>query len=230
MRKIALKMRVLLVLGCALLLCVGALSVGFIFASTMPNPAPVIVIDAGHGGRDGGSVGANGTIEKEINLVYAKALEKKLTDYGYKVVMTRATDSGLYDEDAPNKKLSDMNARLKIIEEANPALVISIHMNSFPLPSAHGANTYYREGDEASKSCANLIQRALSSYCDAPQSEAREGDYYMVTCSYYTSVLVECGFLSNPEEETLLNSADYQEKIIYSIFAGIQLYFGSLSV
>lgn len=194
-----------------------------------PNFSYTIVIDAGHGGRDGGSVGKNGTIEKVINLKYAKALEKKLTELGYNVIMTRTNDNGLYDENAKNKKLSDMNARLKIIEKANPALVISLHMNSFPNQSAHGAITYYREGDSASETCANLIQRALNNYCDAPSIKGKPADYYMVKCSYYTSVLVECGFISNPEEEALLNSDAYQEKIIYAIYSGIQLYFGQFA-
>ena len=194
-----------------------------------PKLSYTIVIDAGHGGRDGGSVGKNGTIEKEINLKYAKALEKKLSKFGYNVILTRKNDNGLYDENAKNKKLSDMQARLKIIENSNPALVVSIHMNSFPNQNAHGANTYYREGDSASKTCANLIQRSLNNYCNTPSTEGKPGDYYMVKCSYYTSVLVECGFISNPEEEALLNSAEYQEKIIYAIFSGIQLYFGQLS-
>lgn len=211
------------------ILCAGGLFATYrtIKASTTPKPPHTIVIDAGHGGRDGGSVGINGTIEKEINLKYAKALEKKLTNSGYKVVMTRSNDNGLYDKNATNKKLSDMKARQEIINKANPALVVSIHMNSFPIKTASGANTYYREGDESSKTCATLIQRALNAYCNAPSTTSKVGDYYMVKCSYYTSVLVECGFLSNPEEEGLLNTAEYQEKIVYSIYSGIQLYFGN---
>lgn len=212
----------------AIFICGTSATYFSVKTSNSPKSSYTIVIDAGHGGRDGGSVGKNGTIEKEINLKYAKALEKKLTTLGYNVVLTRKNDDGLYDENAKNKKLSDMQARLKIIEKANPALVVSIHMNSFPNQTAHGANTYYREGDDASKTCANLIQRSLNNYCNAPSVEGKPGDYYMVKCSYYTSVLVECGFISNPEEELLLNSADYQEKIIYAIFSGIQLYFGQL--
>ena len=194
-----------------------------------PKTMYTIVIDAGHGGRDGGSVGVNGTIEKEINLKYALALKDKLEDAGFKVVLTRKNDDGLYDENAKNKKLSDMNKRMNIIKESNPSLVISIHMNSFRSPEAKGANTYFREGDEASKNCADLIQRALSSYCGASSKLGKPGDYYMVKCSYYTSVLVECGFLSNPEEERLLNSKEYKDKVVYAIFAGIQLYFGNLA-
>ncbi len=185
-----------------------------------------IVLDAGHGGRDGGSVGKNGTIEKEINLKYTLALKDKLVKAGYKVELTRKNDDGLYTNTASNKKLSDMKARFEIIKKTNPNLVISIHMNSFLDSTAHGALTYYRADDEASKTIANYIQQSLNTYCKAPNNKAKVGDYYILNCSYYTSVLVECGFLSNPNEEQKLNSAEYQEQIVNSIFSAIILYFG----
>lgn len=221
------KKTLIIVVLLTLVFCLGLSGYSTLKTGTSPHAEHTIVIDAGHGARDGGSVGVNGTIEKEINLKYALALQKKLENAGFKVIMTRKDDTPLYDENAPNKKLSDMNARQKIIKNANPALVISIHMNSFSLPSAKGANTYYREGDEASKTCADLIQRSLNSYSGATNKLGKPGDYYMVKCSYYTSVLVECGFLSNPEEEANLNSTEFMEKIIYSIYCGVQLYFGN---
>lgn len=189
-----------------------------------------IVLDAGHGGRDGGSVGVNGTIEKEINLEYAKALKEKLILSGYSVAMTRKTDDGLYDTFARNKKISDMNARMKIIKKANPNLVISIHMNSFSDSSARGAMTYYRVDDEASKTVGDLIQKSLHTYCGARFDSSKVGDYFMVNCSYYTSVLVECGFLSNPEEERLLNTKEYKNKFVDAVYNGILLYFGGQSL
>lgn len=185
-----------------------------------------IVLDAGHGGRDGGSVGANGTIEKEINLKYTLALKKKLVGAGYKVELTRKTDDGLYSNLAANKKLSDMKARFEIIKKTNPNLIVSLHMNSFVDSTAKGASCYYRKGDEASKSVANLIQNSLHTYCNAPQTQAKVGDYYILNCSYYSAVLVECGFLSNPQEEALLNSEEYKNKIVDAIFSGILLFFG----
>ncbi len=185
-----------------------------------------IVLDAGHGGRDGGSVGDNGTIEKTINLEYTLALKEKLVKAGYKVELTRKTDDGLYSNAAPNKKQSDMNARFKIIEKTNPNLIVSIHMNSFRDHSAHGATTYYRKGDKASMTVANLIQQSLNTYCDAPSSTAKVGDYYILNCSYYSAVLIECGFLSNAEEESMLNSTEYKNKIVDAIFSAILLYFG----
>ncbi len=188
-----------------------------------------IVIDAGHGGRDGGSIGVNGTIEKEINLKYAETLKSKLVEMGYRVEMTRKTDDGLYSEFAKNKKISDLNERMKIIKKANPNLMISIHMNSFSSSSARGAVTYYRIDDEASKSVADLVQKSLNVYCGARWETGKTGDYYILNNSYYTSILVECGYLSNSEEEKLLNTDEYCNKITDSICKGVGLYFGSLT-
>ncbi len=186
----------------------------------------IIVIDAGHGGRDGGSIGINGTIEKEINLKYSLLLKNKLELLGYKIILTRSNNDGLYSIFSVNKKQSDMQARFKIIQQANPNLVISIHMNSFPNSAISGPTTYYRKDDTASELCADLIQQSLHTYCNAKNTKAKVGDYFMLNCSYYTSVLIECGFLSNPEEEKLLNSTTYQETLISSICKGVTLYFG----
>ncbi len=184
------------------------------------------MLDAGHGGRDGGSVGVNGTIEKEINLKYTLALKEKLVEAGYRVELTRKTDDGLYLESAKNKKMSDMNARMNIIKRANPNLVISIHMNSFSTQSPHGASTYYRKGDESGKIVSDLIQQSLNTYVGAPSTTGKVGDYYILNESYYTAVLIECGFLSNPEEERLLNTDEYRMQFINAVYNGILLYFG----
>lgn len=189
-----------------------------------------IVLDAGHGGRDGGSVGANGTIEKEINMDYTLLLKEKLTKAGYRVELTRKNDDGLYSELAKNKKLSDMKARCEIIKRANPNLVVSIHMNSFSNKSARGANTYYRADDKASQAVGDLIQKSLHTQCNTNSTQSKVGDYYILKCSYYTSVLIECGFISNPEEENLLNSNQYKEKFTDAVCNGIFLYFGSRSI
>ena len=172
-------------------------------------------------------MGVNGTIEKDINLEYTLALKEKLVASGYRVVLTRKNDDGLYSATAKNKKLSDMNERMGIIKKANPNLVISIHMNSFVGSKASGASTYYRDGDNSGRQCAELIQKSLNAYCNTRTITSKVGDFFMVNCSYYTSVLVECGFLSNPEEERKLNTKEYKEQIIDSIFNGVVLYFGS---
>ena len=210
-----------------IIFCVSFLYYHIINVQVFKDNGYVIVLDAGHGARDGGSVGVSGTVEKDINLEYVLTLKKKLVEKGFRVVLTRENDNPLYSELATNKKVSDMNKRMEIIKKANPNLVISIHMNSFQDKSVKGATCYYKIDDEASKSCASLIQQSLKTYSDAKTKEAKGGDFFMLNCSYYTSVLVECGFLSNPEEEAMLNSEEYKNKIIDSIYAGILLYFGN---
>ena len=177
-------------------------------------------------GRDGGSIGANGSIEKELNLAYAKSLKKLLEKSGVNVVMTRDSDGGLYSEDANNKKLSDMRKRRDIINNCQPDLVVSVHMNSFPLDSCKGAKTFYQIGSDVSCSAAKDIQNSLNYYIDNASKTVSAGDYYILNCTKYTSVLIECGFVSSPEEEQLLNNEDYKNKFMYAVYCGIAMYLG----
>lgn len=210
-----------------LFVAISSVFSGIVVYSNSKFNGITIVIDAGHGGRDGGCVGINKTIEKEINLEYAKALKTKLNNNGYKVFMTRETDDGLYSNMANNKKLSDMNVRLEKIKKANPNLVISIHMNSFSDSSVKGASTYYKIDDESSKNVANLIQKNLKILNPDSNDKAKQGDYFILNCSYYTSVLIECGFLSNPNEEKLLNTNEYKQKFVNAVSDALLLYFGN---
>ena len=213
-------------LACVFILVVLAVAVPYIAVGNRPKSEFTIVIDAGHGGRDGGSIGVDGSIEKDLNLEYAKSLQKLLTNAGIKVVMTRSGDMGLYNENADNKKLSDMRKRREIINNSTPDLVISVHMNSFPLDSCKGAKTFYQIGSDSSFDAAKKIQSCLSYYIGNTSKTVSGGDYYILNCSRYTSVLVECGFLSSPEEVKLLNSSDYREKFTYSVYRGIMMYLG----
>ena len=161
-------------------------------------------------------------------MKYALELKNKLANMGYKVILTRKNDDGLYSNFAKNKKISDMNKRMEIIKNANPNLMISVHMNSFPDKSAKGAVTYYRFDDEPSKRVADLVQKSLKVNCGARFEQGKTGDYYILNNSYYTSILIECGFISNPEEENLLNSDEYRNKFVDSVAKGVGLYFGEL--
>lgn len=211
---------------CAVLLFVFCGTYFTVKASSLPKPEYTIVLDAGHGGRDGGCVGVNGSIEKDLNLKYVLSLKQKLQALKYNVVLTRSTDAGLYSPFAKDKKISDMNARMNTIKQANPNLVISIHMNSFSDGSINGANCFYKIDDEASKVCASLIQKALQEDCMAKTDKVKFGDYFMLNCSYYTSVLIECGFLSNRQDEENLNNKDYMDKFTTAICNAIVLYLG----
>ena len=195
-----------------------------IFA-TSPSGLMTIVVDAGHGGIDGGSVGYSGTTERVINLDYAKTLKKYLESYGFNVVMTRENLDGLYSAYSTNKKKDDMMERKKIIEDANADLVISIHMNSFPLQSCRGAQVFYNPESEISKSLAESIQSTFVTNLPNARKNIDVGDYYMLNCTNVPSVIVECGFISNAEEEKLLLNEEYREKLCYSILCGVVKYF-----
>lgn len=191
-----------------------------------PNHDYTIIIDAGHGARDGGCVGVSGSIEKDLNLEYAKTLRSFLENKNIKVIMTRTSDDELYDTNATNKKLSEMKARATLIENSEPDLVVSIHMNSFPLKSVSGAKAFYRGDSEKSKQVADNIQKSMYYYCGLKSKIPSTGDYYILNCTDYTSVLIECGYLSNPEEEQKLLSKEYREKLMHSVYSGIILSFG----
>lgn len=194
------------------------------------NEAPsydyTIVIDAGHGARDGGCVGIYGSVEKDLNLEYAKTLKSLLETKNINVIMTRSNDDELYDKNSSNKKLSEMKARATTINNNTPDLVVSIHMNSFPLKSVSGAKAFYRQDSEKSKYVADNIQKSMFYYCGVKSQTSAIGDYYILNCTSYTSVLIECGYLSNPEEERKLLTNEYKEKLMHSVYVGILLSFG----
>ena len=227
MKVLTIKKRTLcVILVCIILICSVVGICYAVQATSSPKLEYTIVIDAGHGGRDGGSVGELGSIEKELNLEYANSLKSMLEKSDVKVVMTRKDDNGLYEEDASNKKLSDMRARRDIIRSAKPDLVISIHMNSYPLKNCVGAKTFYKINSEASLKAAQCVQDSLHYYINNASSSVSEGDYYILNCTDYTSILIECGFISNPMEEQLLADKHYREDFIYSVYCGILMYLG----
>ncbi len=189
-----------------------------------------IVLDAGHGGTDGGCVGVNsGITEAEINLSVTKQLEKLLTSYGFNVVLTRHDSGGLYSFGANNNKLSDMQNRKTIIEKSNANMVVSIHMNSYVDNSECGAQTFYLVNDQQSKMLADEIQAELQNKLPNARSASNFADLYILKCINSPSVVVEGGFLSNIEEEKLLIDAQYQSKLAYSIFCGILKYYQKAS-
>lgn len=185
-----------------------------------------VVLDAGHGGMDPGKVGVAGTLEKELNLEFVYRVKRLLEQNNVRVVLTRESDAGLYTEADSNKKSADMRKRIEIIEKEAPALVVSIHQNSYTSPSCKGAQVFYYEGSENGKALAELLQNVIKeTLADGNTREAKaNSSYYMLKKSAYTSVIVECGFLSNPEEEALLLNEEYQEKMAWAIHLGILQY------
>jgi len=186
----------------------------------------VIVIDPGHGGIDGGVVGIEtGKKESDINLSVSRILQAQLEETGFTVVLTRTSEAGLYGTTAPGYKKRDMKRRAEIIHDAAPALVISVHQNFFSLRSRRGAQVFYREDNRESYLLACTLQSAFNRMPECvKQSNPLSGDYFMLNCSDYPSVIVECGFLSNAEDETLLVTRAYQTRIAETVVSGVLTY------
>lgn len=197
-----------------------------VFATTTEKINYTIVLDAGHGGIDGGSEGVlTGVKESELNLKVTKKLEKLLNTFGFNVVLTRTNADGLYSQLATNKKQDDMKKRKEIIQNAKANMVVSIHMNSFPNKYERGAQAFYQVGEETSKELAQTIQNEMIKNLVEAREFCNHSNLYILQCTQNPSVVVEGGFLSNPEEEALLITDEYQEKLAYSVFCGILKFF-----
>lgn len=188
--------------------------------------APVVVIDPGHGGMDGGAQASDGTSEKDINLAISKKLERRLQKDGVKVILTRSRDEGLYERGAQGAirtlKTQDMKRRKQIIEEARADLAISIHLNSFTQDtSVRGAQVFYpSEGNpgivKKSKAAAKVLQDGFNEKINTekPREEMGKNDVFLLREAESPIVIAECGFLSNPDELQNLKKRKYQEEIV----------------
>lgn len=190
----------------------------------------VIVIDPGHGGIDGGAKSENGVIEKDINLSISLKTKAALESKGYKVIMTRSEDVGLYTEGKKvrEKKIEDLGNRVKIKKDNKCDAFISIHQNMFPQKNCKGAQVW-SANNEPSQKLGRIIQQKFREEVD--QNNKREAkvakkEYKILNDGYEgASVIVECGFLSNPEECELLGKEDYQNKIANTLANAIDEYF-----
>ncbi len=199
-------------------------------------PTLVLVVDAGHGGPDGGASGADGTEEKDINLAIAKAVEEEGARRGIEVFLTRKDNQGLYAEDnvdGPWRKLDDMKQRKEIIESSGAHGVISIHLNSFPSDTnVRGAQVFYPtmgnpQIAEESQKLAGAIQTSLVTGLQdgSNRIEMAKNDIYLFEEALVPTVLVECGFLSNPKDLENLKKEQYRKKLASCILNGIEEYF-----
>lgn len=196
---------------------------------SFPITNKVIVIDPGHGGVDPGAISTGGIVEKHINLEIAMKLKRLLEQCGTVVVLTRDEDEGLYTEKSTTyrqKKNEDLRNRRIMTNEINPDIFITIHLNSFPQSRYYGAQTFFKKGSKEGEDLAKLIQEELKNVLDknnnrVPQSR---NSIYLLREVKSLSVLIECGFLSNPREANLLADNVYQEKIAWSIYTGIIRY------
>lgn len=192
--------------------------------------APVIIVDAGHGGFDGGAEGKSGSIEKDINLPIALKVKDLLLTCGYQVIMTRETDTSTCDSDKEGisaKKKSDIMNRFELLSDNPQATLISIHQNKFPDPTQRGAQIFYTPNSEQSKLLAETMQENFKTMLEPQnrrQAKPAEDSVYLMYNSPIPAVLVECGFLSNEAEEARLLDDGYQNKIAFAIAASLMEY------
>lgn len=196
-------------------------------AAVSERSVPTVVLDAGHGGEDGGTVGVNGLLEKDVNLDIALRLRDLLAANGIPVVMTRTEDILLYDRNADykgRKKSLDLAARRQIAEDTPDCIFVSIHMNSFPDPRYNGLQVWYSPNNPKSKVIADTVQKNAKAVLQ-PDNEreikAATDAIYLLHRLNVPAVLVECGFLSNPAEAEKLATPAYRRDVAFTLFLAV---------
>lgn len=194
---------------------------------------PVIIVDAGHGGFDGGAVADDGTVEKDLNLQIALKLNDMLRMAGYKTILTRKDDTPTSDPDAKTireKKHTDLLNRMKLIKETPNAYFVSIHQNMYGSSSSSGAQVFYSPNNPESEELAKKVQHSIKSRIQNNNKREIKKSGKSIYLLYYAekpAVLIECGFMSNPGELNNLKKEEYQKKLAFSILCGINEYFSS---
>ncbi len=182
-----------------------------------------VVIDPGHGGRDPGKIGVNQVLEKDINLKIAKKVRDRLEEKGISVTMTREKDETLAPEGSSNKQVEDIKKRVEIIDQTAPAMEVSIHQNSYHSSDVRGAQVFYYQHSKEGEKAAAVMQEALAAVDPEHAREAKANDtYYLLRRTESPTIIVECGFLSNPEEADKLKTEEYQEELADAIAEGIE--------
>lgn len=199
-------------------------------ASSMPITQKTVIVDAGHGGDDGGAIGIDGTVEKDINLDIALKLEKILKFYGFNVIMTRTQDVMTCDDGLDSlrkRKISDIHNRFELMRKNPDAIFISVHQNKFEDSSQHGTQVFYSGNDERSKELAEAIQTSvtltLQRKNDRVVKKSGSG-IYLLYHAKIPAVLVECGFISNSDEMKKLKDESYRMKLAILIADGLLKY------
>ena len=202
------------------------------FAETVfsPENEPVFVIDPGHGGIDGGAVGVDGIIEKELNLAISLKLRDMLEFWGYRTVMTRETDVSIHSPEAKTAKqmkTSDLHNRLAIVSRTPGAIYLGIHQNMFGQSRYDGAQMFYGVKSPESEALAEILQSRIAAQLQ-PENTRRpkraEDNLFLLRQIDAPAVLIECGFISNPAEAALLRDGEYQNKLAAVIFAAVNEY------
>ncbi len=188
---------------------------------------PIIILDAGHGGFDGGCTAYNGALEKDVNLSIELTLKAILESIGYTVEVTRSTDVSIYDPGVTgtlNQKKSDMNNRLKLFNKYENSIAVSIHQNQFTDSQYSGAQMFYSKTNPLSETLAKTLQDSFRNRLQNDNNREIKNageDLYLLYYSNCPSVMVECGFLSNKEEADKLLTDEYQKQVALTIFSGL---------
>lgn len=196
---------------------------------------PTVVLDAGHGGIDGGAVAVDGTSEKDINLAITLKTEAFLRAFGVPTVMVRTEDCSVHDPSARTTreiKVSDIHNRMKLFEETPNSVLVSIHQNHYSSSSVRGAQVFYSKNTPSSANLAEKLQDVIRTQLQPwndRQIKPSGSSIYLLYQAKATAVLVECGFISNPEENTQLHDEAYQERMAFCIAQGIIQYFSGES-
>lgn len=194
--------------------------------SVFPLYGYVIALDPGHGGYDPGFL-ENGITEKEIVLEISLKLKSYLEQSGASVVMTRDSDRDLLEQPVGPKKHRDLSNRLKLVEESGSDILISVHANAISSPYWSGAQTFYAPGDEESKALALAIQQELIRVLGNTRRSALSRELFVLLESPVPAVIVEVGFMSNPDESRLLRNPAYQQRVAWALYIGIVRYLRS---
>lgn len=199
-------------------------------ASLSLTKKPTVIIDAGHGGEDGGTVSESGVVEKDINLKIAEKLNNLFAKNGYNTVMIRKEDKLIYDDGCNSirsKKSSDLHNRLNIINENENSVLISIHQNHYTESKYYGAQVFYSGNNPKSEALAQCIQGniVLTLQPENKRQIKKSGsEIFILNNAKVPAVMVECGFLSNHSEALLLNTEEYQDKMAECIFKATNLF------
>ena len=204
-----------------------------VLTSTLPVSNRIIVLDAGHGKPDEGAEGNNGTTEEKANLSITLKLQKLLEESGATVILTRSDENGIYDQKSTTireMKVSDIKNRVEIGNNSSADILVSIHLNKGDNSSYTGFQTFYKKDDEQGKRLAVDIQGSLKDTIKTENKrEAHEiSGIYLVDNVEIPTTIVECGFLSNPQEEEKLLTEDYQNQLVWGIYIGIMNYFNEV--
>ena len=210
---------------------VGKLADSSVSASA--EKLPVIIIDPGHGGEDGGTQSADGTLEKHINLDISLKINELLLSEGFTTVLTREGDYMIYDDGSTTqrqKKNSDIHNRMKTVEENGDCILLSVHQNYFTESKYSGTQVFYSKNNPDSRLLAEKIQKSVVSALqpdNTRQTKESGSDIYLLYHSQVPSVMVECGFMSNYAEAEKLKDEDYQQKMAEAIVEGLKNYIES---